>query len=231
MTPRARRPHTSADTTNALSQVLPPRPQAPDLSGDAAIVDAEQLAIVDRDGFGRISELRVHGGAELPQLRDETLIDVELSGVFSAAWNAPGCALERCVIDSARLGAVEMPEAAWESVTASGGRWGYVNLRGSTMRDVVLEGVVIEDLDLMEAEVDRLALRECRIGTLHLTDAQCRDLDVRGSSIESIRGLSGARGLVADPSQLMAWAHDFAQHLGIRVLGEGSDDDATGGGG
>lgn len=216
MTPPPQRP------SRRTGQPRPPQSRAPDIGPGTSPMTGEQLGSADRDGFGRLSELLVTGGAELPPMRDETLTDVRLERVFSAAWTAPGCELERCALVGMRLGALEMPEVRWESVTANGGRWGYANLRGSTLRDVVLEDVVIEDLDLMEAEVERLALRDCRIGTLHLSGAQCTDVDLRGASIDRIEGLSGARGIVVDPSQVMIWANDLAQHLGIRVLGEGS---------
>ena len=205
----------------ASDRVTPPRPQPPDLSEEMdPTVTAEQLAGIERDHRGRIASVRVQGGTELPGLRDQGLIDVHLEGVFSASWDAAGAELERCVLSGLRLGALEMPEARWDSVTVSDGRWGYANLRGSELRDVVIEGVTVEDLDLGDAQVQQVAVRDCHVGTLHLRGARCEDVDLRGSTIDRVEGLDGARGCVVDPQQALLWAERLAQHLGIRVLGE-----------
>lgn len=201
----------------ARTGVATPRLQEPDLGPEDPRVAAEELDRAPRDAFGRIARIDAAGGADLPDLAHTELVDVRIADAFAASWEAPRVRLERCTLTGLRIGAAEMPEAAWQSVTVTGGRWGYLNLRGAALEDCVLDGVDVEDLDLGAARVDRVGVHGGRIGTLHLHEARCADLDLRGAQVERIEGWEGARGVVVDAALAASWAQDLARHVGLRV--------------
>jgi len=195
--------------------------QPPDLNAEDPTIPADRLAELPVDAFGRIARVRVAGGTELSPLTGAELAGVRIESAFAVAWSAPGLRAEECELHALRIGAAEMPDASWRSVRLSAGRWGYLNLRGAALEDCVLEDAEVGDLDLGAAGLDRVVVRGCRIGTLHLHEATCRDLDLRGSVVDHVEGLDGARGAVVDRLLVEQWAPALAAHLGLRVVESG----------
>ena len=78
---------------------------------------------------------------------------------------------------------------------------------------VSIEDCTITDLDLGACRGTRIELRNCRLETLDVTRATLADVDIRSTTLHTLTGLAGMRGVTIDEYQLSL----FATHLGARI--------------
>lgn len=127
-----------------------------------------------------------------------------------SAWR--GVALHRC-----RLGALGLHGSRLTMVTATGGKFDFVNLRAARLRDVLLQDCTIGELDLGGARLERVALPGCTVDRLQLHDTTLADVDLRETGIGEVHGIEHLRGATLRPGQLVQLAPAMATHLGIEV--------------
>ena len=146
------------------------------------------------------------------------IAESRLSDVYRPSLNAARSTLRDVEIRDSRLGAVDMPDAEVQSVSVTGSKLSWVNLRGAHLRDVLFHDCVFEELDLSQARVDRVRFRDCAVSTLRLDGAQLRNADLRGLHLSAVSGIESMRGAALSPEQLGELAPILASYLGIMIL-------------
>jgi uncharacterized protein YjbI with pentapeptide repeats len=124
-------------------------------------------------------------------------------------------------ISGSRIGSAEVFESEFSGVRIENSKLGYLNLRGAKLVNVVISGCTIDELDLGHATAKRVAIIDCTIGTLDVTRATLTDVDLRGSTFQSLTGLPGLRGATIDDDQLASLAPHLAASIGLRIEGCG----------
>jgi uncharacterized protein YjbI with pentapeptide repeats len=150
-------------------------------------------------------------------LRGARFVDSVVSASFATSLVAARSTWRRVRIENARWGSAELFDSTFESVTVSGGKIDFLNLRGARLTDVVIEDAQITELDLANAVATRLAIRNCRIDTIDFTHATCVDVDLRDTTFSRVVGIQGMRGAILSEQQLAEFAPVMAGLLGIRV--------------
>jgi uncharacterized protein YjbI with pentapeptide repeats len=150
-------------------------------------------------------------------LRGSRFVDSLVTASFATSLVAARSTWRRTRVDRPRWGSAELFDSVFESVTISGGKIDFLNLRGAKLTDVLIEDAQITELDLAGFTGTRVAIRNCRIDTLDLTRATCVDVDLRDTSFSRVMGIEGMRGTILNEIQLAEFAPVLASLLGIRV--------------
>jgi uncharacterized protein YjbI with pentapeptide repeats len=150
-------------------------------------------------------------------LRGARFVDTVLRASFATSLVAARSTWRRVRIESPRWGSAELFDAGLESVTISGGKIDFLNLRGAKLTDVLIENAQITELDLASSVGTRVAIRNCRIDTIDFTRATCVDVDLRDTGFSRVLGIQGMRGTILSELQLAEFAPVMADLLGIRV--------------
>lgn len=217
-----------------MARTVRPRPPAiaplvlSDLRG-GDVDDLRPRADLEGEEFGGLSfaELSLSGAridmCRLDAIRAESL-DLSGARLTEVGWadlDAPAARAARSqwreVEVSGRLGSLEAYDADWRGVHFVGCKIGYLNLRNATLFDVRFTECQITDLDLVEATARRVALDGCKIGQLTVHRSDLADVDLRGSSMESIDGIRNLSGITISGDQLQLMAPLLAAELGIDV--------------
>jgi len=151
------------------------------------------------------------------QLRGSRFVECRLTDSFAPSLLAARNSWRDVLVANPRWGSAELFEADLTSVHLRGGKIDYLNLRTSTITDLIIEDCTITDLDLAGCRGTRIALRNCRVETLDLTRAVLADVDLRSTTLSTVNGLDGLRGVTIDDYQLSLFAPLFASHLGVVV--------------
>jgi uncharacterized protein YjbI with pentapeptide repeats len=150
-------------------------------------------------------------------LRGARIVDSLVRTSFATSLVAARSTWRRVRIENARWGSAELFDAEFESVTISGGKIDFLNLRGAKLTDVLLENAQITELDLGGFTGTRVAIRNCRIETIDFTRATCLDVDLRETTFSRVIGIQGMRGAILSDEQLAEFAPVMAGLLGIRI--------------
>lgn len=217
-----------------MSRAARPRPPAvtPLALGELTAGDPDDLrprADLEGELFTDLSysDLSLTGAridiCRLESLRADSL-DLGGSRLTEVIWadlDAPATKAARSqwreVEISGRIGSLEAYDVDWRGVHFVGCKIGYLNLRSATLLDIKFTDCQITDLDLVEATARRVALSGCRIGHLTVHGGDLSDLDLRGSSLESITGIRSLAGVTINTEQLQLLAPLLAAELGIDV--------------
>jgi uncharacterized protein YjbI with pentapeptide repeats len=150
-------------------------------------------------------------------LRGARFVDTSLGASFATSLIAARSTWRRVRIENPRWGSAELFDAGLESVTISGGKIDFLNLRGAKLTDVLIENAQITELDIASCIATRVAIHNCRIETIDFTRATCLDVDLRESSFSRVLGIEGMRGTILNDLQLAEFAPVMAGLLGIRI--------------
>jgi uncharacterized protein YjbI with pentapeptide repeats len=151
------------------------------------------------------------------QLRGARFVECRLTDSFAPSLLAARTSWRDVLVVNPRWGSAELFDADLTALYLRGGKIDYLNLRTSTITDLLIEDCTITDLDLGGCRGTRIALRNCRIETLDLTRAVLQDVDLRSTTLSTVNGLDGLRGVTIDDYQLSLFAPLFADHLGVVV--------------
>ena len=151
------------------------------------------------------------------QLRGSRFSESRITDSFAPSLLAARTHWREVLIDNPRWGSAELFEADLKSVHVRDGKIDYLNLRASTITDLLIEDCRITDLDLGGCRGTRIELRICRLETLDVTRAALADVDIRSTTLRTLTGLAGMRGVTIDEYQLSLFAPLFATHLGVVV--------------
>ena len=154
------------------------------------------------------------GGVRFDRSRLATCL---LTGVRAVTWSLADATLLDLVVDGGRFGAVTAHGSELTRARLAALRIGYADLRNATLVDGTLAGCTVAELDLSGAALRDVRLVECTVGSLVLEGARCRSVDLRGSEVTRLDGVTGLRGCTIDRAQLVGWAPGMAAELGVTV--------------
>jgi uncharacterized protein YjbI with pentapeptide repeats len=154
-------------------------------------------------------------GSRAPGLSftDETLTDANLANV-----DARGAALRRVVLDRCRLTGLLLTEGSLRDVTIRECRVDLASFAACTLEQVVFEDCRMEGASLQEARLRSVRFSACDLTEADLSGARFERCELRGCTIDAIRGGEHLRGTAMPWSDVVAAAGTFAGALGIRVL-------------
>ena len=180
------------------------------------------VTVVDLSGAdGRGSALersRLHrvtlAGATLAGAR---LADLELDDVDAANGDWSRAGLTRVRLTGCRLTGLDLHEARLRSVEFRRCLLDYATLVSVDAERVVFDECSLVGVDLAGARLRAVRLSSCRLDDADLTGCRCQGLDLRGTTIGTIKGIGGLRGATIDTVQLLGLAGQLAAAAGLSV--------------
>lgn len=152
--------------------------------------------------------------AKLPRAR---FGDTGLYAVHGAGIDLAESTWLDCVVQGARLGAVQLYGAELRRVRFEACKIEFLNLRGATLVDCQFVDCQLVEPDLSESTLTRVSFDGTRLVTPELGRATLRDVDLSAAELHGPRGLTGLKGATISRLQLLDLAPALADELGIRV--------------
>ena len=122
-----------------------------------------------------------------------------------------------CVVQGARLGAVQLHGAQLRRVRFEGCKIEFLNLRAATLADCAFVDCQLVEPDLSEAVLEKVDFDGSRLVAPEFGRARMKDVDLSGADLAGPKGLAGLRGATVSQLQLLDLAPALAAELGIRV--------------
>jgi uncharacterized protein YjbI with pentapeptide repeats len=170
-------------------------------AGGARFADCQLTRLVIEDAKfrrARFSDTRI---------AETRLVSADLS---ETGWT--GVTFTGCV-----LAGVQAFSSVLRRVKFSGCKLDSVNLRDATLTDVLFEDCVMRDTDFGSEKLTRVRFGGSQLDGADFTKVTCKDVDLRGASLEIEAGFESLRGATIDSVQLISLAPYLARHLGLRV--------------
>jgi uncharacterized protein YjbI with pentapeptide repeats len=206
---------------------------APDLPDALEPWEAEPLA----DGFG-IEGVRV--GADLAgaratsgrfeqcelegatltgsRLRSVTMLDVVARRVDASNADWRGARLRRVVFEACRMTGANLAEADVENVVFRDCKLDLASFQLGRLRRVAFEGCVLDEATFSGTTLIDTRFAGSQLRRVELDGVRLTRVDLRGAQLEEPRGsVTGLRGSIVDPVQLVGLAPILADGLGITV--------------
>ena len=214
----------------------PITPEAPDLAAElpAAALDAAQV-----ENGGSWSQLRV-SDADLPGLaatglsfREVALARVDLAGgrlinlAFAdvdldtcnlATIDARSGSMRRGNGRGCRLSGLLWTEGALRDVTLSDCAIDLASFAAATVEHVVFERCILRQTDFQDADLRLVSFVDCDLTDADLSGARLAHCELRGCTLDGLRGAASLRGAAMPWADIVAAAGTFADAVGVRVL-------------
>jgi uncharacterized protein YjbI with pentapeptide repeats len=122
-----------------------------------------------------------------------------------------------CVVQGARLGAVQLYGAELRRVRFEACKIEFLNLRGATLLDCQFVDCQLLEPDFSEATLTQVSFEGSRLVTPEFGRTTLGGVDLSAAEVVGPRGLTGLRGATISALQLIDLAPAFAAELGIIV--------------
>ena len=152
------------------------------------------------------------------------LVDVALSDCNLANLHARGGSLRRATVRGCRMTGVLWTEGTVRDVTLSQSRIDLASFAASTLEQVVFDGCILCQTDFQDAELRAVRFVDCDLTGADLSGARMSRCELRGCTLEALRGAESLRGAAMPWPDIVAAAGTFADALGIRVLDAADED-------
>jgi uncharacterized protein YjbI with pentapeptide repeats len=189
-----------------------------DVEWSESLIEGASLAGV-RAQHVRLIDVRLRSvdlrDAVLPgiEARDCIVTDSDLAN--AACTNAAFTWVE--LVDSRATG-LDLSESELLHVTFRDCKLDLASLRFAKLTDVELHDCALTGGDLTGAELTRVRFERCDLTGIDLSSARLDTVDVRTSTLASVRGVGALRGATVDAAQVVALAPSLAAELGIVVV-------------
>jgi uncharacterized protein YjbI with pentapeptide repeats len=213
-------------------------PEAPRVPGDLEPGSFEGAAVESGDEWRRV-QLTDVAAPELavPSLRFEesrldrfdlsggrlahlSLSDVELEGCNLANAEVRGGSAWRAWIARSRLTGVSWTEGMVRDVVLSDCRIDLSSFAATRLEQVVFERCLLMQADFQEANLRAVRFVECDLTEADLMGARFERCELRGCTIDGIRGADRLRGVAMPWEDIVASVGTFAAAVGVTVLDE-----------
>jgi uncharacterized protein YjbI with pentapeptide repeats len=181
------------------------------------IVDAElpDLAMPSlRFEEARLERVDLSGG----RLAHLSLSDVELEGCNLANADVRGGSAWRTRIARSRLTGVSWTEGLMRDSVLSDCRIDLSSFAATRLDQVVFERCLLMQADFQEASLRAVRFVDCDLSEADLTDARFDRCELRGCTIDAIRGAERLRGIAMPWQDIVAAVGTFAAAVGVTVL-------------
>lgn len=153
-------------------------------------------------------------GARLEKLQ---LRDVRVIGGDCTATNVSDGGSLRVSFNDVRMTGFDASRSTYKEVSFKNCKIDMANFRFAKLKNVRFEDCNLTDCDFQSAELINVVFRNCTLQKVLLSNALCKQVDMRTSSIDNLIGWKSAAGVTIDSVQLMHVAPEFAQELKITV--------------
>jgi uncharacterized protein YjbI with pentapeptide repeats len=170
-------------------------------------------------GGGRIRHSRL-AGADLTgaRLRALELVDVIATDVDAANADWTGARLRRVLFERCRMTGFNAAGLDAENVVFRDCKLDLASFHGARLRRTAFAGCVLDEADFRAAQLIDVRFGGSQIARADLEAVRFTRVDLRGARFEEPRGaVSGLRGAIIDPVQLVGLAAVLADGLGIVV--------------
>jgi uncharacterized protein YjbI with pentapeptide repeats len=106
------------------------------------------------------------------------------------------------------------------STTFRGCKLDLANLRHCALRDVTFESCSLRSVDLYGATLSGVRIDDCDLVESDFRDVNVRDLDLRGSRLLDLHGVTSLKGSIIDFDQLVELAPSLALEAGFIVAAD-----------
>jgi uncharacterized protein YjbI with pentapeptide repeats len=155
------------------------------------------------------------GGGRLAHL---SLSDVELEGCNLANSDVRGGSAWRARIERSRLTGVSWTEGLLRDVVVSDCRIDLASFAATRLEQVVFERCLLMQADFQEANLRAVRFVECDLTEADLMDARFDRCELRGCTIDGVRGAERLRGVAMPWEDIVASVGTFAAAVGVTVL-------------
>jgi uncharacterized protein YjbI with pentapeptide repeats len=190
-------------------------------SGDewrrARIVDAElpELAVPSlRFEESRLERVDLSAG----RLAHLSLSDVELESCNLANADVRGGSAWRARIGRSRLTGMSWSEGLARDTVLSDCRIDLSSFAATRLEQVVFERCLLMQADFQEASLRAVRFVDCDLTEADLMDARFDRCELRGCTIDGIRGAARLRGISMPWEDIVASVGTFAAAVGVTVL-------------
>jgi uncharacterized protein YjbI with pentapeptide repeats len=181
------------------------------------IVDAE-LADLAAPGLrfeeARLERVDLSGG----RLAHLALADVELETCNLANADIRGGSLWRARVARSRLTGLSWTEGLVRDVAFSDCRIDLSSFAATRLEQVVFERCLLMQADFQEAQLRAARFVDCDLTEADLAAARFDRCELRGCTIDGIRGADRLRGVSMPWEDIVAAAGTFAAAVGVSVL-------------
>jgi uncharacterized protein YjbI with pentapeptide repeats len=215
------------------TEIAPEAPRVPDElepanvdvatieSGDewlrARIVDAELPGLAApglRFEESRLERVDVSGS----RLAHLALSDVELEGCNLANADVRGGSAWRARIARSRLTGVSWTEGLVRDAVFSDCRIDLSSFAATRLEQVVFERCLLMQADFQDANLRAVRFVDCDLTEADLTETRFDRCELRGCTIDAVRGAQRLRGIAMPWEDIVASVGTFAAAVGVTVL-------------
>lgn len=145
------------------------------------------------------------------------LRDVRIAGGDCTAVNASDGGSLRVTFDDVRMTGFDASRSTYKEVCFKNCKIDMANFRFSKLKNIRFEDCNLTDCDFQSAQLTSVVFRNCILQKVLLSNAVCKQVDMRTSQINNLIGWKSSAGIVIDSVQLMHLAPELAQELKIIV--------------
>jgi len=146
------------------------------------------------------------------------LADIELDGCNLANLQARGGQMRRVLATRCRLTGLLWTEGAIRDATLRECRIDLASFAATTIEQAIFEDCILAQSDFQDAHLRSVAFVDCDLSGADLTGARFERCELRGCTLDAIRGAERLRGTAMRWEDIVAAAGTFADALGVRVL-------------
>ena len=143
--------------------------------------------------------------------------DTGLYAVHGAGVDLAETSWLDCVVQGARLGAVQLFGAQLRRVRFEGCKIEFLNLRGAVLVDCQFVDCQLVEPDFGEATMTTVSFHGSRLVSPDFTKGTFKDVALGGADLAGARGVAGLRGVTISSLQLVDLGPALAAELGITV--------------
>jgi uncharacterized protein YjbI with pentapeptide repeats len=148
------------------------------------------------------------------------LADIELDGCNLANLQARGGQMRRVLATRCRLTGLLWTEGAIRDATLRECRIDLASFAATTIEQAIFEDCILSQSDFQDAHLRSVAFVDCDLSGADLSGARFERCELRGCTLDGIRGAERLRGVAMRWEDIVAAAGTFADALGVRVLDE-----------
>jgi uncharacterized protein YjbI with pentapeptide repeats len=178
-------------------------------------VDASELAVPSlRFEEARLERVDLAGG----RLAHLSLSDVQLENCNLANADVRGGSAWRTRIVRSRLTGVAWHEGLIRDTVLSDCRIDLSSFGATRLDQVVFERCLLMQVDFQETSLRRVRFVDCDLTEADVSDARFEGCELRGCTIDGMRGAERLRGIAMPWEDIVASVGTFAAAVGVTVL-------------
>ena len=164
----------------------------------------------------RLNAVRLTGAV----LDEGRFVDVVFEDCELSAAAVDGATMVRVLFQRCRMSGLIATAVKAEDVRFADCKLDGANFRGSTLERCTFEDCDLGGADFYAATIAPGALRRCRLSAVEFSKARCDGLDLRGSTLEGIKGATALRSSIITSDQMVPLGIALLASLDVRVQDE-----------